>query len=67
MTFEGVIALASREHAGYPDQPALTLTAEAVYNSDGTWTATYRDYAWTVDEEAQSVQPIGDALPCPRR
>jgi hypothetical protein len=67
MTLEGVIALVSREHAGCPEQPALTLTAEAVYNGDGTWTVKYRDYGWTVDEEAQSVRPIGDPLPCPRR
>jgi len=67
MTLEGVIALVSREHAGCPDQPALTLTAEAVYNGDGTWTVRYRDYTWTVDEDAQSVQPIADPLPCPRR
>jgi len=66
-TLEGVIALVSREHAGCPDQPALTLTAEAVYNGDGTWTVTYRGYAWTVDEDAGSVRPIGDPLPCPRR
>jgi hypothetical protein len=67
MTLEGVIALVSREHSGCPEQPALTLTAEAVYNGDGTWTVTYRDYGWTVDEEAESVRPIGDPLPCPRR
>ena len=67
MTLEGVIALVSREHAGCPDQPALTLTADAVYNGDGTWTVTYRDYSWTIDEDARSVQPIGDPLPCPRR
>ncbi len=67
MTLEGVIALVSREHAGCPEQPALTLTAAAVYNGDGTWTVTYRDYGWTVDEEAQSVRPIGHPLPCPRR
>ncbi len=67
MTLEGVIALVSREHAGCPEQPALTLTAAAVYNGDGTWTVTYHPYGWPVDEEAQSVRPIGDALPCPRR
>jgi len=38
-----------------------------VSRGDGTWTVTYRDYAWTVDEDAGSVRPIGDPLPCPRR
>jgi hypothetical protein len=67
LTLEGVIAIVSREHTGCPEQPALTLTADAVYNGDGTWTVTYRDYGWEVDEEDESVRTVGDPLPCPRR
>jgi hypothetical protein len=67
MTLEGVIGLVSREHIGCPEQPALTLTADAVYNGDGTWTVTYRDYGWTVYEEDGSVRTLGDPLPCQRR
>ena len=67
MTVEGVIALVSREHAGCPEQPAMVLTADAVYKGDGLWTVTYRDYEWTVDEADESVEAVGEPLPCPGR
>jgi hypothetical protein len=67
MTLEGVLALVSAEHIGCPEQPALVLTADVVYDGDGKWTVTYRDYAWEVDEEDESVRTLGDELPCPER
>jgi hypothetical protein len=67
MTLEGVIALVSQAHTGCPEQPALTLTADAVYNGDGTWTVTYRDYGWMVNEDDETIRILGNPLPCPRR
>jgi hypothetical protein len=67
MTVEGVISLVSRAHAGCPDQPLLVLSANAVYEGDNLWRVTYRDYEWTVDESEQSVEAVGEPLPCPRR
>jgi hypothetical protein len=67
MTLESVIALVSAKHAGCPQQPALVLTADVVYDGDGKWTVTYGDYSWEVDEEKGSVRTLGDALPCPER
>ena len=62
MTLEGVIALVSAEHVGCPQQPALVLSADVVYDGEGKWTVTYRDYAWEVDEEDESVRTLGDAV-----
>jgi hypothetical protein len=67
MTLEGVIALVSREHLGCPDQPALVLTAEGVYEGDGKWRVSYREYEWLVDESDGSVDAVGEPLPCPGR
>jgi len=65
MTLEGVIALVSAEHVGCPEQPALVLTADVVYDGDGKWTVTYGDYSWEVDEDDGSVRAIDEPLPCP--
>ena len=67
MTVEGVISLVSREHAGCPDQPLLVLSADAVYESNGTWRVTYREYEWTVNEADGSVEAVGEPLECPGR
>src|SRR5436309_15977574 len=67
MTLEGVIDLVSREHAGCPEQPALTLTAASVYNGEGTWTAPYHDYDWTPAEDRQLVLLISEAFTGPCR
>jgi len=67
MTLEGVIALVSREHAGCPDQPLLVLSADAAYEGDGRWRVMYRDYEWIVNEADESVEPVGEPLPCPGR
>jgi hypothetical protein len=67
MTLEGVIALVSAEHVGCPQQPALVLTSDVVYDGDGKWTVTYGDYAWEVDEDDESVRTLWDELPCPER
>lgn len=67
MTLEGVIALVSAEHVGCPEQPAIVLTADVVYDGDGKWTVTYGDYSWEVDEEDESVRTLGEPLTCPER
>lgn len=67
MTPEGVIALVSAEHVGCPEQPALVLTSDVVYDGGGKWTVTYGDYSWEVDEEDESVRAIDEPLPCPDR
>ena len=67
MTLEGVIALVSAEHVGCPEQPAIVLTADVVYDGDGKWKVTYRDYGWEVDEADESVRAIDEPLPCPNR
>ena len=67
MSLERVIALVSREHAGWTDQPLLVLTADAAYEGDGKWRVIYREYEWIVDESDGSVEPAGEPLPCPER
>lgn len=67
MSLEGVISLVSREHIGCPDQPALVLTADAVYQGDAKWRVTYEDHEWIVDESDGSVDVVGEPLPCPGR
>jgi hypothetical protein len=67
MTLEGVIALVSAEHVGCPEQPAIVLTADVVYDGDGKWTVTYGDYSWEVDEADESVRAIDEPLLCPER
>ncbi|TMB67669.1 MAG: hypothetical protein E6J43_08030 [Chloroflexi bacterium] len=66
--------LASHDHRScyrprLPDNTPTARTsppsrsAHAVRKVAGTWTVTCRDYVWTVGEDAESVRPIGDALP----
>jgi hypothetical protein len=67
MTLEGILALVSAEHVGCPEQPAIVLTADVVYDGAGKWTVTYGDYRWEVDEADESVRAIDEPLPCPAR